>query len=181
MLGFWAEANPRREPISNVSNLRKGPCHRSYTLWKNGLNSLSFDSQSLESGSIEREKKGGLLIHAFVPTIHFPSLVFFSIFLSFLSKFFVYAFVFYFLFSFYLPSVLFFASSLTVHGYPFIYRLLLYDLPLLSLQDCPPACQLSNHYLCSGCVSCTTLHFQTKLLVLFLTSLCSYFTHMDKD
>ena len=126
-----------------------------------------------------REKVAYWYMPLFLPFI-FP-LVFFSIFLSFPSKFFVYAFVFYFLFSFYLPSVLFFASSLTVHGYPFIYRLLLYDLPLLSLQDCPPACQLSNHYLYSRCVSCTTLHFRTKLLVLFLTSLCSYFTHMDKD
>ena len=33
-LGFSAEANPRRKPISNVSNLRKGSYHRSYTLWK---------------------------------------------------------------------------------------------------------------------------------------------------
>jgi len=133
-LGFSTEANPRREPISNVSNLKKGSYRRSYTLWKNGLNSLSFDSQSSESGSVEREKKGGLLIHAFIPTIHFPSLVFFSVFLSFLSNFFMYAFVFYFLLSFYLPSVLFFASSLTVHGYPLIYRLPLCDLPLLSLN-----------------------------------------------
>ena len=115
-LGFSAEAHPRREPISNVSNLRKGSYHRSYTLWKNGLNSLSFDSQSSESGSVERERKGSLLLHAFVPTIHFPSLVFFLVFLSFLSNFFMYAFVFYFLLSFYLPTVLFFASPLTVHG-----------------------------------------------------------------
>ena len=59
-LGFSKEANPRRDPISNVSDLRKGSCHRSYTLWKNGLNALSFDSQSSESGSVKRERKGGL-------------------------------------------------------------------------------------------------------------------------
>ena len=38
----------------------------------------------------------------------------------------------------------------------------------VSFQDCPLACRLPSHYLYSECVGCTTLHFQTKLLVLFL-------------
>ena len=41
-MNFSAEADPRREPISNTSNLKKGFCHRSYTLRRKGLNGLSF-------------------------------------------------------------------------------------------------------------------------------------------
>ena len=51
----------------------------------------------------------------------------------------------------------------------------------VSLQDCPLAYWLPNHYLCSKCVGCTTFHSQTKLLVLFLTSLYFFFTHLNKD
>jgi len=51
----------------------------------------------------------------------------------------------------------------------------------ISLQDCPLTCRLPSHYLCSECVGCTTLYSQTKLLVLFITSLCFCFTYMDKD
>ena len=47
----------------------------------------------------------------------------------------------------------------------------------VSFQDCPLACQLRSHYHCSECVGCTTLHSQTKLLVLFLISFC-FFTSL---
>ena len=47
----------------------------------------------------------------------------------------------------------------------------------VSFQDCPLACQLPSQYHCSECVGCTTLHSQTKLLVLFPTSLC-FFTSL---
>ena len=100
-LDFSAKANPKREPISNTSNLKKGSCHRSYTLWRKGINGLSFDSQSLESGFVKRERKGCLLMHASIPTIHFLSLVFFPVFLSFLSCFFMYSFVVYSFFFFF--------------------------------------------------------------------------------
>ena len=73
MLNFSSEADPRRELISNMGNLKKGSCHRSYTLGRNGLNGLSFDSQSSESGSIKRERRGGLLMHVFIPTVYFLS------------------------------------------------------------------------------------------------------------
>ena len=43
---------------------------------------------------------------------------------------------------------------------------------LVSFRDCPLACQLFSHYHCSKCVGYTTLHSQTKLLVLFLIPLC---------
>ena len=42
----------------------------------------------------------------------------------------------------------------------------------VSFRDYPLACRLLKHYHCSKCVCCTTPHSQTKLLVLFLTSLC---------
>jgi len=51
-LDFSAEADPKREPISNAGNLRKGSRHRSYTLWRKGIHGLSFNSQSSKSGSI---------------------------------------------------------------------------------------------------------------------------------
>ena len=55
-LSFSTDGNTRRELIPNVSNLREGSCHRSYALWKNDLNSLSFNPHLLKSGSIERER-----------------------------------------------------------------------------------------------------------------------------
>ena len=108
MLNFSAEADPRRESISNVGNLKKGSCHRSYTLGRNGLNGLSFDSQSSESGSIKRERRGGLLMHAYIPTVYFLSC--FPSNLSSLSfvSIFVFVFVFCFLFFFVLFFVLVF-------------------------------------------------------------------------
>ena len=42
----------------------------------------------------------------------------------------------------------------------------------VSFQDYPLASWLLSQYHCSECVCCTTLHSQTKLLVLFFTSLC---------
>ena len=127
-------------------------------------------------------------MHAFISTIHFPSLVFFPIFISFLSSFFVYSFVFYSLLSFYFSSV---CPPFIVHNYPFyticncrihhFFPSTAFASLWVSLQDCPLAYWLPNHYLCSKCVGCTTLHSQTKLLVLFLTSLCFCFTHLNKD
>ena len=72
-LNFLAEADLRRESISSVGNLKKGSCHKSFTLWRKGLNGLSFDSQSLESGSVKRERKCSLLMHASIPTVYFLS------------------------------------------------------------------------------------------------------------
>ena len=74
-LDFLVEANLKREPISNANNLKKGSRHIGYTLWRKGLNGLRFDSQYLEWVCQEGEK-GGLLMHASIPTIHFLSLVF---------------------------------------------------------------------------------------------------------
>ena len=99
-LDFLVEANLKREPISNANNLKKGSRHIGYTLWRKGLNGLRFDSQYLEWVCQEGEK-GGLLMHASIPTIHFLSLVFFLVFLSFLSCFFMYSFVFYSFFFFF--------------------------------------------------------------------------------
>ena len=35
-LSFLVEMDPRRKPISNVSNLKEGFYRKSYTFWKNG-------------------------------------------------------------------------------------------------------------------------------------------------
>ena len=101
-LNFSAKADLRRELITNISNLKKGSYHKSYTLWRKGLNGLSFDSQSLECGSIKRERKDGLLMLVSIPI--------FTFFL--LSQFSMYSF-FVFLFFFYLPQLL-----LVPYGYP---------------------------------------------------------------
>ena len=79
-----------------------------------------------------------------------------------------------------LPLAFFPTTPPTVYGYPFYtvchYRIYnfcpstIFGFLWASLQDCPLACRLSSHYLCTKCVDCTTLHFQTKLLVLFLNS-----------
>ena len=85
------EASPRREPISNVSDLKEGFYRRSYALQKNDLNGLNFNSQSLrERICQEGEKKCGLLIHASIPTTY-TSLVFcmFFLFLYSFSSFFL--------------------------------------------------------------------------------------------
>ena len=189
-LDFSAKANPKREPISNTSNLKKGSCHRSYTLWRKGINGLSLNSQSLENGSIQRERKCGLLMHASIPIIHFLSLVFFPVFLSFLSSFFVYSFVLFFhlLFLFSKSSIPPFHCSQLPPFYT-IYHCGIYHFFLptvlgflwVSFQDCPLACQLPSHYLSSKFIGCTTLHSQTKSFVLFLTSFCSCLTLVDKD
>ena len=90
------EASPRREPISNVSNLKEGFYRRSYALWKNDLNGLSFNSQSLSEWICqEGEKKCGLLMHTSIPTTYI-FLVFYMFFL------FLYSFS-----SFFLPLLLF--------------------------------------------------------------------------
>ena len=83
---------------------------------------------------------------------------------------------------FYLPLVTpsSFRSS-PVHGYlyPFytflnlrdfsLLSLRLYQLLLASFQDYPLVCWLPDHYLCSEGTCHTTPHFQTKILVLFLS------------
>ena len=91
------------------------------------------------------------------------------------------------MFSFLSSTFCFLASPFTIHGYPLLYYLSLWNLPTVfgflwaSLQDYPLTCRLSSHYFCPECVGCTTPHFQTKLLVLFLTFLCFCFTSIDKD
>ena len=60
-----------QSPMQAIS--REGSCHRSYMFWRNGLNSLSFDSQLSKSGSVRRERKGGLLMHASISTVYFIS------------------------------------------------------------------------------------------------------------
>ena len=67
-------------------------------------------------------------MHASIPTVYFLSLVFFPIFLSFLFGFFVYSFIFYSFFFYFLRP------SFTVHGYPFLYHLPLWDLPFFVPQ-----------------------------------------------
>lgn len=64
--------------------------------------------------------------------------------------------------------------------YPF-FPLTVFGFLQASLQDHPLTYWLSSHYLCLECVGCSTLHFEKKLLVLFLTALCFCFTSMDKD
>ena len=91
---------------------------------------MSFNSQSSESGSFKRERKGCLLMYASISTallsLQFSfDLPFFSFCLS----------------EFSFPSILPFLSLpfflpplFTVHGYLFLYHLPLWDLPLLSLN-----------------------------------------------
>ena len=72
------------------------------------------------------------------------------------------------------PPLLFTATTFYTichSGIYHFYRLTAFDSLQVSFQDCPLACRLLNHYHCFECVGCTTLHSQTKLLVLFLTSL----------
>ena len=109
---------------------------------------------------------------------------------------FLFSFEFFSLFSlgvFYLPLVTpsSFRSS-PVHGYlyPFYTFLNLWDFSLLSLrlyqlllasfQDYPLVCWLPNHYLCSEGACHTTPHFQTKILVLFLSRSLPCLPSMDK-
>jgi len=41
---FLVNISPKREPISNASNLKGGLCLRDYALWKNDLDGLNFNS-----------------------------------------------------------------------------------------------------------------------------------------
>ena len=125
------EANPRKEPISNAGNLKKGSYHRSYTLRRKGLNGLSFNCQSLENGSVKRERKCGLLMHASIPIVYFL-----YCFLSNLS-----------FFSFISPCILFssiisFLPLASLLPYclwlPLLYRLPLWDLPFCPLLFLAP-------------------------------------------
>ena len=161
---------------------RESSCHRSYMFWRKGLNDLSFDSRSSKSGSIKRERKCDLCMPLFLMFTF--SLVFFLIFLLLFSFVFSCIPLSFFSTSCIPPPLLFMAIpfyTICHCGiYPFCPLTVFVSL-WASLQDCPLACQLSSHYLYPECAGCTTLHFQTKLLVLFLISLCSCFTHMDKD
>ena len=128
------EASPRREPISNVSDLKEGFYRRSYALQKNDLNGLNFNSQSLrERICQEGEKKCGLLIHASIPTTY-TSLVFcmFFLFLYSFSSFFLLFLPFVFSHFFPPPPPSFFCF--TIHNYPLLYYLPWWDLPFLPLN-----------------------------------------------
>ena len=115
---------------------------------------------------------------------------FFLFFFWFFFFFFWYSFIFYFLcFSllFFLLFIFFYYCS----WLSLIYRLPLWDLPLLHLNrfwfltgiplGLPTNLLAVQPLPLLKVCFFTTLHFQTKLLVLFLTSLCSCFTHVDKD
>ena len=126
-------------------------------------------------GLSRERRKGGLLMHASIPTTY-VSLVFLCVpfIFSILSTY----------YSFLSPFLLF----TTIPFYTICHCEIYHFYPLTtfgslwpSFQDYPLACRPPSHYLCSECVGCTTLHSQTKLLVLFLTSLRFHFTHSDKD
>ena len=106
----------------------KGSDHRSYLLWRKGLSGLSLYLQSSENGYVMRKRKCGLLMHTSTPTdllsLQFSFLTQ-SFYLFFLSPCFLFSILSYFLLSF---------LSSTVHGYPILYRLSLWDLPILSLN-----------------------------------------------
>ena len=150
----------------------KGFCHRSYSLWRNGLSGLNFDLQSSESGSVKNERKCGLLMHA-----------------SFTQSFNLFCLsVFYFLSSFppliFLPPSLFMVTPFYIVCYYEIYPFCpptVFGFLQASLQDCPLIYKLSSHYIFPESVGCTILHSETKLLVLFLTSLYSCSTSINKD
>ena len=161
----------------------KGSCHSSYSLWRKGLSGLSFYLQSSESGYVKGQRKYGLLMHA---SIQLP---------YFLSSFLLLS-LFTFSFSLHVFSSLFFPTSCLLPLFYYLwlpfyivchYRIynfcpsIVFGFLWATLQDCPLTCRLSRHYLYAKCVGCTTLHFQTKLLVLFLTSLYFCFTSMDKN
>ena len=130
-LNFSAKANLRRELITNISNLKKGSYHKSYTLWRKGLNGLSFDSQSLERGSLKRERKDGLLMLVSIPIFTF--FLWFSFQSFFLLSHFSMNSFFIFLFFFYLPLLPPYCSWLSPPP-PLLYHLSLWDLPFLSLN-----------------------------------------------
>ena len=113
-------------------------------------------------------------MHASIPTTCIP-----LVFLCVLFFFFLFSLFFLFFLS---TSLSFRSSSLSLFiDTHFLDYLPWWDLPFLpincfgslwvSFQDYPLTCRLLSHYHCSKCVGCTTLHSQTKLLVLFLTSL----------
>ena len=157
--------------------LKKGSYHRSYSLQRKGLSGLSFDLQSSESGYVKRERKGGLVMHASIPIALFSFFHLVS-FIFFFSQCFLFSILSSLLLSC-LPPLLFMVTNFyTVchyRIYPF-YPSTVFCFLWASLQDCPLTYQLSNHYICLKCVGCTTLHFQKKLFVLFLTSHSFCFT-----
>ena len=154
------EASPRREPISNVSDLKEGFYRRSDALWKNDLNGLNFNSQSLREWICqEGEKKCGLLMHASIPTTY-TSLVFcmFFLFLYSFSSFFLPLLPF--VFSPFPPLFSLFTNTLfytICHGgiYHF-YPSIAFGSLWVSFQDCLLACWLLSHYYCFECVGCNT-------------------------
>ena len=130
-----------------------------------------------------RERKCGLLMHA--PLLIALLSLWFSFYSIFLFVFVSPCSLFSLLpFAFLPPPLLFMATpfyTICHFGiYPFCPSTV-FGFLWASLQDYPLTYQLSNHYLCLECVGCITPHFQTKLLALFLTSLCFCFTSIDKD
>ena len=65
---------------------------------------------------------------------------------------------------------------------PFVPKVVptIFDFLWTSLQDCPLNYWLPGHYLCSKCACHTTLHFQTKLTVLFPSPSLLTSPQMDK-
>ena len=186
-LNYLVEKNPRREPIPNAGNLNRGFYHKSYSFQRNGLCGLSFYLQPSESGYLKRERKGGLSMHASIPTTLLSLQFSFtqSFYLFFLSSCFLLPILSYLLLLLFLFLLLLFMATpfYTIFHYriyPFCPSTV-FGFLSASLQNYPLPCRLPSHYLYPECVGCTTLHFQTKLLVLFLTSLCFCFTPMDKD
>ena len=115
-------------------------------------------------------------MHASIPTTYvsliFLYILFFSLFFLFFS--FSSSSSFRPLFSPPSPSLLFTATlfyTICHGGIYHSYSSTTFRFLWVSFQNCPLVCQLLSHYHCSKCVGCTTLHSQTKLLALFLTSL----------
>ena len=125
-------------------------------------------------------------MHASLPTALFFLFGFLLIFFSYLLPLRVF-FSLYYLFSTscVLPSSLLFMATpfytICHHGIYLFCPSTVFSFLWASLQDCLLICQLSSHYFCLECVGRTIIHFQIKLLALFLTFLCSCFTLMDKD
>ena len=136
----------KREPISNVGNLRRESYCRSYSFWKMDLSGLILDSWLVREWVIER-KRSGLPIGACFYSFHsyFPSLVlvfcfslfFLLVFLCFPSPSFLcrcYCLLY--------TSMAFACHDRIYHFYP----LIAFGLLWVSFSDCPLFCQLSNHH-----------------------------------
>ena len=171
-LSFLANRKPRRELIPNMSKLKEGFCHRSYALWKKDLNGSSFNPQSPKEWVYRKEDKWVVYwcMPLLLPLMFLDFLYFLFLFFSFLL---------FYLFSFFCsspsPFLLFTTTILYTicHGrIHHFYLLTAFSSEWASFRDYPLAYHMFNHYHYSKRVGCTTPHSQTKLLVLFFTSLC---------